>query len=323
MTNPAFSELEQNLAAARRKLDALRASASAGAPRQVGHGYEPPGAQQGAVTAHGTGDAAEGRVRAVALSNGAFGSIRSVELEPRTLRMDPGELAGHIRAAINSALDDMRASAWAAPAADAAPGAGVAALTQRLTEVRDQATRQLYQLTSALQDVMAKIGREASVSSAVAVPDVGELFQETLQTIASAGPPASGGSSRGSFPPGRGGPEGGDGAPGQQESRGEGAAGTGGLVRAVAGPGGHVESLVIDPAAVRKGSHEVAGYVVTAVNAALDGYARKQQALFDAAAADRAAFAQRVRTVQDLSLRQMRAFGESLAGLIAGIAPRS
>jgi DNA-binding protein YbaB len=367
VTDPAISELERNLAAARRKLDALRATSPAGVPRRAERQDEAPAHQQGAVTAHGSGEAADGRVRVVAVSNGAFGSIESVELEPRLLRMEAAELADQVRATLNAALDDMRANAWAAPAATASPGIDLGALAKRLTEVQEQATRQLYQLTSALQDVLAKIGRDANVSGAVAVPDVNELFQETLQTLASAAAapdgttrpgavpaattptaplPGPGGNPRGSSPrvtstpasaaaattaPGAGGfphagfpPDRGDGpAQDQEQSRGEGEAGLGGLVRAVAGPGGHVESLAIDPAAVRKGSHEVAGYVAAAVNAAMDDYSRKQRPLFDAAAGDRAALAQRVRTVQDLSLRQMRAFGESLAGLIAGIAPRS
>jgi DNA-binding protein YbaB len=320
VTDPAFSELERNLAAARRKLDALRANRPAGSTRQQVRQDGPPGGRPDAVTVHGSGDAADGRVRAVAVSDDAFGLIESVELEPRMLRMGTGELAGHVQTALNAALDDMRANAWAAPAAAANPGIDVGELTKRLSEVRDQATRQLYQLTSALQDVLAKIGQDATVSGAVAVPDVEELFQETLLTLASVPAGRDGaGSARAGGAPDRGDTP----APDEAESRGEGEAGTGGLVRAVAGPGGRVEALAIDPAAVRKGSHEVARYVAVAVNAALAGYAGKQPELFAAAAADRAALAQRVRTVQDLSLRQMRAFGESLAGLIAGIAPRS
>jgi DNA-binding protein YbaB len=320
VTDPAFSELERNLSAARRKLDALRATGPAGLTSQHGRQDRPPAGQPDGVTARGRAAAADGRVRAVAVSNDAFGSIESVELEPRMLRMDTGELADHVRTALNAALDDMRANAWAAPAADANPGIDVGALTTRLTQVQDQATRQLYQLTSALADVLAKIGQDATVSGAVAVPDVEELFQETLRTLESV--PVGGGGAGSAHPGGA--PDGGDTAPADQaESRGEGEAGTGGLVRAVAGPGGRVEALAIDPAAVRKGSHEVARYAATAANAALADYAAKQRDLFAAAAADRAALAQRVQTVQDLSLRQMRAFGESLAGLIAGIAPRS
>jgi hypothetical protein len=314
VTNPAFSELERDLAAARRRLDALRAAGSGGLARQVERPDGPPAGQQaatapGVAAARGRGEAAEGRVRVVAVSNDALGLIESAELEPRLLRMETSELSGHIQSALNAALDDMRASAWAAPAAAAAPGIDVEALAKRLTGVHDQATQQLYQLTSGLQDVMAKIGREAAVSSAVAVPDVGELFEETLRILASVAASPDG--------PGDGQP------PGQAEGRGHGEAGTGGLVRAEAAADGRVESLVINLAAVRKGSHEVAAYVIAAVNAALDDSFGSQRERFAAAAADRAVLAQRVRAVQDLSLRQMRVFGESLAGLIAGIAPRS
>ncbi len=349
MTNPDFDELERTLAAARSRLDALRARAAGGLARRAGRQDGLPGDPGTAAVARGSGEAAAGQVRAVAVSDHATGLIESVQLEPRVLRMATGELAGHLVAALNAAVDDLRANALAAPGAGAVPGIDVGVLAKRLSEVQDQAARELYQLTSALQDVVAKISRDANMPGAVAVPDVDELFEQTRLTLASLGAASAGTARAGSGPAGTaragagpagtasaGTPPAGTGPAGTASAgadgtdagqdgaalRGEGEAGAGGFVRAVAGPGGHVESLSIEPAAVRKGSHELAGYVVTAVNAALEDLYLKQRTRIEPALADRAELAERIRTVQDLSVRQMRAFGESLAELMASIAPR-
>ena len=341
MTSPGFDELERALAAARKRLDALRARSSGAAERPVDRHADLPGNTRAGPAVHGSGEAADGRVRAVAVRDFTIGLIESVELDPRALRMDLGELAGHLAAALNAAMDDLRANAGlAAGGADSSIDLG--ALKKRLSEVQDQATRQLYQLTSGLQDVVAKIGRDANVAGAVAVPDVEELFLQTRRTLAwvdgapagttsattgrpSVAPAAAGRTGSGSGTPRGDTARGGGAAPSQdgEDVRGEGAAGAGGLARAIVGPGGHVESLSIEPAAARKGSHEVAGYVVSAVNAALEDLHRKQRDRIEAMATGRAELAEQVRTVQDLSLRQMRAFGESLAELMASITPDS
>ena len=110
----------------------------------------------------------------------------------------------------------------------------------------------------------------------MAVPDVEELFLETLLTlewVRRRRRPGTGAARPHRYaadPPRRYAPAG---RPRTRGCRGEGEAGAGGLARAVGGPGGHVESLSIEPAAARKGSHEVAGYVVTAVNARTGGSA--------------------------------------------------
>jgi hypothetical protein len=175
VTNPGFDELERTLAAARERLDALRARSSGAAERPVDRHAASPGDPHGGPTVHGAGEAADGRVRAVAVRDFTIGLIESVELDPRALRMDMGELAGHLAAALNAAMDDLRANASLAEGStDSSIDLGV--LKKRLSEVQDQATRQLYQLTSGLQDVVAKIGRDANVAGAVAVRDVEELF---------------------------------------------------------------------------------------------------------------------------------------------------
>jgi DNA-binding protein YbaB len=370
--DPGFNDLESELADARQRLDALRSRSAAGPV--VKHGQAGSRREQ-EPSARGAGEAAGGRVRVAA----ADGLIESVELDPRVLRLDARELAGHLAAALNAALDDLRANAGLEyPAA----GVDLGGLTRQLGAVRDQALRQLYQITSALQDAVAEMRRDASVPGMVDVPDFEGLLDDmgrTLTLIGAGYVPASpaaasqGGSDRGAASQGgsdrgaagqggsdrgaagqggsdrgaagqggsdrgaagQGGSDRGAagqggsdrGAAGQggsdREVRGEGTAGPGGQVRATAGQGGRVESLSMAPTVVRRGTHELAGYVVAAVNAALEDVDRQQRERGGAAAAPRAELANRVRMVQDLSLQQMRAFGDALADLMASIAPRA
>ncbi|MFD0852957.1 hypothetical protein ACFQ07_12030, partial [Actinomadura adrarensis] len=53
----------------------------------------------------GEGEAAEGRVRAVAVTGGR---IASLELDPRVMRSSPEELGAQLAEALTAALDDLR-----------------------------------------------------------------------------------------------------------------------------------------------------------------------------------------------------------------------
>lgn len=314
MTAPDFDEVERTLADARRRLDALRAGRGGAAQPVREQDAGRPGGRRDEHggdddrRTRGSGVAADGRVRAVA----ADGLIESVELDPRVLRLSTEELARHVLAALNAALDDLRVRALPG---DGSTRIDPGMLAARLGEVQEQAMHQLYRLTSALQDVVGEIRRDADVTGAVEVPDFGRLFDETRRMLDSLGAGS---------PPGRHGQavrE--DVRDDGRSSRGEGRAGPGGMVCAAAGPDGRVGSLSIEAAVVRRGSHEVAAHVVTAVNAALDEAYRQRREHADAAAVDRADLATRVRMVQDLSVSQMRAFGQSLADLMASISPRA
>ncbi|MCG5212969.1 YbaB/EbfC family nucleoid-associated protein [Streptosporangium sp. KLBMP 9127] len=71
----------------------------------------------------GSGEAAGGQVRAVA---GQDGRLRELHLNPRVMRMASEDLAREILAAVNTALDDLRASVPGLEAADLTDPQGLA-----------------------------------------------------------------------------------------------------------------------------------------------------------------------------------------------------
>ncbi|MET8203984.1 YbaB/EbfC family nucleoid-associated protein [Micromonospora taraxaci] len=97
----------------------------------------------------GTGEAADGMVRVVAI---AGGQIESVWIDPRMMREPSETLAEHIREATNSALTDLR-SALAAVAA--APD--TTALLEQLREVQRSAVPQLQGIIDTLGDVQERL----------------------------------------------------------------------------------------------------------------------------------------------------------------------
>jgi DNA-binding protein YbaB len=128
------------------------------------------------------------------------------------------------------------------------------------------------------------------VSADLSGADLGRLMEETLRALR---------------------PGGGRGAPDTEEIRGE-AAALDGLIAVVAGPGGRVESLTINPRALRNDSATLAAEVLGAVNAALDDL-RDNVAAAVPAVPDRAALAERLREVQDTSMRRMETFLQAVS----------
>lgn len=90
-------------------------------------------------------------------------------------------------------------------------------------------------------------------------------------------------------------------------------------VRAVAA-GGRVESLCIDPKAMRKASHELAALVVSAANAALWDLRERQREARNQVVAERSG---RIRAVQDRSVSEMRTFCDAMTQLMGSIRPYS
>jgi len=137
------SDLDQVLTQARE----LLASARAGQPPADGAG-EP-------VT--GTGESAEGRVRAVATTGGR---LARVELDPRALRMPSEELAGHLVTAVNAALDALaQAAAGQAGSADVAAPVDTAALAEQLRQVQEDGVRRMAAFTQGISAAMAQLGQ--------------------------------------------------------------------------------------------------------------------------------------------------------------------
>ncbi|MEV4516277.1 YbaB/EbfC family nucleoid-associated protein [Dactylosporangium sp. NPDC049525] len=92
----------------------------------------------------GTGTSPNGLITAVAALGGR---IESVAVDPRGLRLDSQTLGEEVAAAVNAALDDLRAQAKLAPEA-----VDLAALHTELTQVRDESARQF---TSFLESISA------------------------------------------------------------------------------------------------------------------------------------------------------------------------
>lgn len=133
------SDLDQLLSRTRELLDSVR---GAGPHDDAG---EP-------VT--GTGESADGRVRAVV--TGA-GRLERVELDPRAMRMASEELAGHLVTAVNAALDALAATATA----KAGPVAAVdtAALAAQVRQVQEDGVRRMAAFTQGISEAMTQLGR--------------------------------------------------------------------------------------------------------------------------------------------------------------------
>jgi DNA-binding protein YbaB len=95
-----------------------------------------------------------------------------------------------------------------------------------------------------------------------------------------------------------------------------------GHIRVVVASGGRVEAVEVGQRAMRLGSHELAQRVLAAVNAALDDVESKTAELVGPAGADMAELTGRLREAQDLSLRQLRSYTQSLRDLMNGFERR-
>jgi hypothetical protein len=105
----------------------------------------------------GIGEAADGLIRAVAVSGG---QLAALYLDPGVTRMSPGTLAEEIVAAVNAAMADLQeqvAGAFGAPDLDALAG--------QLKEVQEESTRQMSSFLDALTDAQARIAGQARQAS--------------------------------------------------------------------------------------------------------------------------------------------------------------
>jgi DNA-binding protein YbaB len=149
MTEFSSGEFDRMLSEARSALESLRtgradpsgAAATAAAPEDAGG--EP---------AEGVGEAADGKVRVTA---GPGGLLKSVELDPRALRLGSEELAEQVMAAVNAALTDLRSAAAGAAAAQAVDPAGLA---NALHELQDRSVRQMEMISQAFNDALSRLG---------------------------------------------------------------------------------------------------------------------------------------------------------------------
>lgn len=143
MTEPSPGSPEERLAEARERLRSLRSAGHSGPDR---NGIAD---QTSPVSGRGSGTADDERVRATA----AGGRLTGLVIDPRALRSSPEELGGHIAAAANAALEDLRAQAQAA---DTEPPVDPAALARSLRDVQEQGLRQLAVINQSIGEALAK-----------------------------------------------------------------------------------------------------------------------------------------------------------------------
>lgn len=265
---------EQRLRDARRMLDSPPASAP------MGEGVE----------LRGEGEAADGRVRAVAVTGGR---VESLELDPRVMRMSSQELAGHLTVALNGALDAVRAQV-PVEQVDVVPDSAV--LMERLREVQNAGLRQLDVITRGINDALAGIRDRAYVSGDTGFQGLEHLLDQAQESV---GPASAEHVEEGS-------------------AGGEGEA-AGGQVRVVVNGSGRVEAIELGGRAMRSASHELAGQVVSAANAALED-ARARAAERVKALGE--GVSERVREIQDQSVQQLGSYVRSLAALMNSIEKR-
>jgi DNA-binding protein YbaB len=102
------------------------------------------------------------------------------------------------------------------------------------------------------------------------------------------------------------------------EIRGAGVAADG-QVRVTARTGGRLESVQLDPRALRLGSQALGEQILLAVNAALDDLQAQAGTQARAPAADPAPLTERMRELQEASVRQMYVFSQSITDAVERI----
>lgn len=99
------------------------------------------------------GESADGRVRA---EMGSDGRLRSLQIEPRLMRLGSEELAAHVVTAVNAAIDGLRSGS--------APQVGdLSQLREQLQQVRDSAVPRLQSFLQTLTDVQDQLARRGRV----------------------------------------------------------------------------------------------------------------------------------------------------------------
>lgn len=108
----------------------------------------------------GEGEAADGRIRAAAVVGG---SLKSIELDPRAMRLPSDELGAQIVVAVNAALEDLKTKVTESAGA-ALQGFDPEALAEQMLELQDQSVRQMSQFTAGMEDMLGRIARAAGTA---------------------------------------------------------------------------------------------------------------------------------------------------------------
>lgn len=115
-------------------------------------GANPAAGHSGPADPRGTGQAGDGLVRAVAVPPGR---VVQLAIDPAAVRAGSRELAEHVVAAVNAALDDL--GRQRRPGGGRAVPADGAELSRRLQELRDTAQQQMADVVTSLSAVLGSI----------------------------------------------------------------------------------------------------------------------------------------------------------------------
>jgi DNA-binding protein YbaB len=243
------------------------------------------GRQEGVATAD------EERVRAVVA---APANVVSLKLDPRSLRQPPEELAGHVRAAINAAFDDLRRVLGEIARAPVIDPLAVARELRALSEDLD---RRMGSVTGAIQESVTALRQDAVVPGEVPTMEFGDMFgqlADLLETI--------GGVTDGEPPVGEG-------------------TVSGGWIRVRCEPGPRIASIIIERRAMRS-ADELAALIVAAANAGLEDLLAKSRELRREAGADPDEINARIEELRELGIARMLEYGQGVSTLMGGIRPR-
>ncbi|HEY0539516.1 MAG TPA: hypothetical protein VGD53_14155 [Actinoallomurus sp.] len=238
----------------------------------------------GDVPDEGHGETSEGRVRVTAQA----GRIESVTLEPRLLRLPPEEVGELVRDAANAALTDLNGKS-------AADAPDLAAISEALREVQNEGLRQMAIITDGIAGAMAQIRQRTRISGDPSPQGLEHLLNATRQNldeVVAASDEA-------------------------EDLRGEGTAARG-QIRVVAVVG-RVDSVTIEPPAMRMASHELAEQLKMALNAALSDLRSSAGGRKSAAGVNTEELSARARELQDMSLAQLRTYTRALRDIMGSI----
>ena len=303
-----------------------------------------PGAAE-AVT-DSTGRAGDGAVEAVA----ARGRLRSITLAPALMRRSDAEVAELLTEAVNQALLRSRAELLA--------GTGdtptLAGLEVRVEQLRDEGERAMYEIQTALNRAIQRVGDRTGLSGDTSSQGLDQLLGALSETLRAAQATGGGAEAPADAPTEAqaAGPAGARadvqtgaqaeaqtgaraeahaagsvgaraeahaagsvGARAEGPAGGRGSDGDGNVTVRVDG-GGTVTEVLFGPRAFRLPSVDLAEHVVAAVNAAL---ADAEAAAATQSTMDLAELRRRVTEVREASIRQMTQLTSSLTGIMSSI----
>lgn len=223
------------------------------------------------------------------------GQLTSVTLNPRSLLLTPEKLAVHVLVAVNAALDDFFARS-AGP--DPLPAIDPLAVARQMRELRDEIGVRMRAITNSMQASADKLRQEAEVASDVPTLDLRHAFDQVADLLETIGDV----------------PDGEAGVP-----LGEGFAARG-MVRATCRAGPRLTAVMIDQRSMRT-TPELSGYLVKALNHAMDEFAAKLREHRRAAGADPDLIEARIHELQESGIAQMRSFGERLSSFMESVRP--